>query len=308
MISATIFLISLLVSGIAGPFILRGLVALKSRQTIHKDAPQTHQVKAGTPTMGGLIILAGAIPALVYASTTGIKEAVTALILLLGFGLIGFIDDYVVPKMLKGKRGLGWIPKLVMQIGLAVAASWNLPIWAMAVSVFFILFFTNAYNFSDGLDGLAGSLAVWLSIGFGLHSYPSIAFALLGGLIVFLCFNAPPAKVFMGDVGALAIGAVFGYLFFLNTYSAATPDFTAYVSSKQFWVFALMSVVMIAELVPVPLQIFWVKVFKKKLFPFTPIHHAFENAGWPETRVTFMFVMIQAAAVLLGMSLGVTHV
>ncbi len=300
-----VFVTGLLVAAVASPFILRLLIALKSQQTIHKDAPATHQVKAGTPTMGGIIILIGAIAGLAVSMFHGDKQALPAMLLLIGFGIIGFVDDFVVPRMMAGKRGLGWMPKLAMQAVFGLGALYlsqpGLPGWALGTGLFFILFFTNAYNFSDGLDGLAGMLGLFLAIGFYLIQPGAAPLALIAGTIVFLYYNAPPARVFMGDVGALAIGAVFGLLFFERTYSAElTPTFTAYLSRDAFWYGAILSLVMIVELVPGPIQIFSVKVFKRKVFPYTPIHHAWEKAGWPETRVMFMFVMAQAVCTMLA--------
>ena len=297
----SIFLISLVAAAVGAPLIMNLLISLKSRQSIHKDAPENHQVKAGTPTMGGLIVPLGALVGLGAAGFSGDKGALPSVLLLLGFGLIGFVDDYVVPKMMAGKRGLGWKPKLLMQVAFGLGALYlsqpNLPPWAMATGLFFILFFTNAYNFSDGLDGLSGLLGVFLALGFFLLQPSAAPIALIAGFAVFLCYNAPPAKVFMGDVGALAIGSVFGLLFFQYTY-VSSPDFVAYISNSRFGIGFVLSLVMIAELVPPPLQIFWVKVFKKRLFPYTPIHHAWEKAGWPETRVTIMFVMVQLACTM----------
>ncbi len=290
-----VFLISLLTTAITSPFIMRLLISLKSRQTIHKDAPETHQLKAGTPTMGGLMVLLGTAAGLI------IVQSWATLTLLVGFGLIGFTDDYIVPRMMSGKRGLGWMPKLAMQVLFGIAALWqlNLAPWALGTGLFFILFFTNAYNFADGLDGLAGLLGIFMALTIFMIHPSSVPLALLGGLIVFLFYNAPPAKVFMGDVGALAIGAVFGLLFMQATLPNS-GSFLEYILSRRFWIMAIWSLVMIAELLPVPLQIFSVKVFKKKLFPYTPIHHAFEKAGWPETRVTFMFTMVQAACGIIA--------
>lgn len=296
----------MVVSALAAPSVLKALIRLKSQQSIHKDAPETHQIKAGTPTMGGFIVLIGALVGLAVAAAMGRTDALAPAVLLLGFGFIGFVDDYVVPRKLKGKRGLGWIPKLAMQVAIGAGALYalnpQLPIWALATGLFFILFFTNAYNFSDGLDGLAGLLGIFLSLGFFFVQPSSAALALIGGFVVFLCYNAPPARVFMGDVGALAFGAVFGLLFFQGVFVEASGGFLQFISAERFWLLAVLSLVMIAELVPVPLQIFWVKVFKKRLFPYTPIHHAFEKAGWPETRVTFLFVMVQAACMAVALA------
>ena len=245
--------------------------------------------------MGGLMVLLGTAAGLI------IVQSWATLTLLVGFGLIGFTDDYIVPRMMSGKRGLGWMPKLAMQVLFGIAALWqlNLAPWALGTGLFFILFFTNAYNFADGLDGLAGLLGIFMALTIFMIHPSSVPLALLGGLIVFLFYNAPPAKVFMGDVGALAIGAVFGLLFMQATLPNS-GSFLEYILSRRFWIMAIWSLVMIAELLPVPLQIFSVKVFKKKLFPYTPIHHAFEKAGWPETRVTFMFTMVQAACGIIA--------
>lgn len=286
----------------------------KSSQTISAHAPATHQVKQGTPTMGGLIILAGAVVAYIslILRRQDAPHAVSAgqlsgLILLIGFGLIGFIDDFVVPRMIKGKRGLGWKQKIGLQILLGAIATQVLGLGFTATSgayLFLILFFSNAYNFSDGLDGLSGLLLLTFALGIGLMC-PTLASRevvlflmapLVGGAITFLFLNAPPAKVFMGDVGSLPIGAIMG----LCVAMAALPD-PSYPSTivpptmleVRSLALLILSFVMIAELVPVPLQIASVKLLKRKLFPYTPIHHAFERAGWPETRVVFCFVLVQ---------------
>ena len=295
---------------------------MKSKQTVSQFAPEGHQVKQGTPTMGGLIILAGIFGAMPFVSgklnNSLYSESISYLpiaVLMALFALIGFVDDFVVPKLMPGKRGLGWKQKILMQVVAAVIplvlAGYSSPA-VLGAGTFSILFFANAYNFSDGLDGLAGTLLLGLLVGmFGLTSIPvnfigddtpyyfvnHLLFVVFGATIPFLFWNAPKAKVFMGDVGSLPIGAFLGGFWFLAQHSEKFNfQLTVYpIVSKDVFLVALgvWSLMMIAELVPVPLQIASVKLRKKKIFPYTPIHHAFEKAGWPETRVVFVFALLQ---------------
>ncbi len=311
------FWIALIISGVLSFPIMRLLAMMKSKQTVSQFAPEGHQAKQGTPTMGGLIILAGVLGAIPFVKWNASIVPIVVLIVL--FALIGFVDDYVIPKLMPGKRGLGWKQKILMQGVAAVIpllmGGISTPI-SIGIGTFVILFFANAYNFSDGLDGLAGTLLLGLLLGmFGLSSATnltglahstSLIFIILGAAIPFLFWNAPKAKVFMGDVGSLPIGALLGGFWFLSTFpnpnityqpvSGVTfdPHSIQYATDPIFYVaFALWSLMMVAELVPVPLQIASVKLRKKKIFPYTPIHHAFEKAGWPETRVVFVFALLQ---------------
>ncbi|HRI44910.1 MAG TPA: phospho-N-acetylmuramoyl-pentapeptide-transferase [Fimbriimonadaceae bacterium] len=282
------FWVALGVSALAAWPIYRMLLALRSRQAVSEFAPETHQLKQGTPTMGGLIVLTG-FPAGILL----MAPSLPLVLLVVGFGVIGFLDDFVVPRLKVGSRGLGWKPKLLLQVFVATGALWldprfSDPLW-LASGGFVILFFSNAYNFSDGLDGLAGTLGVMLCLGLGvvaaMAGVPSVAIAsvaLIGGLIPFLILNAPPARLFMGDVGSLPIGAAIGFMVFEL---ARSPSMIPSL--------AVLSGILLVELIPVPLQIFWVKVFKKRLFSYTPIHHAFEKKGWPESRVVWTFGLVQ---------------
>lgn len=306
------FLISSLSAMILAFPIYRGLIALKSRQNVSQYVEE-HAHKQGTPTMGGLIILAGALPGLAYwTSIAGLKYTLPTIVLVVGYALIGFIDDFVLPRMKKGSRGISWVPKLFMQIGIAGIAVWLgtevfsvSAITTYGLKIFLILFFANAYNFSDGLDWLAGSLLLLLGAGltaFALRTgraewaFPLIGF--LGGLLPFMMLNRPPARVFMGDVGSMAIGGMLGLVVAdIGLYST----WTGVNHQALVWLgLAVLSVVMIIELVPVPLQILSVKLRKKRLFPMTPIHHAFQKAGWPESKIVTMFFVIQALGVGVG--------
>ena len=317
------FWISLIVAAIISKPTLMLLKAAKSRQTISQHVPDGHQVKQGTPTMGGVIPVVGTLAALGFAAgRSGTAEStrfyVGAILLLVGFAIIGFLDDYLVPRMIPGSRGLSWIPKLIMQFVVAGGVCiWATKDFQIVTATIIILFFSNAYNFSDGLDGLAGGLLLAMLPGYvafaGLAVAPPVAVvagAMCGAIIPFLFLNAPPARVFMGDFGSLPIGAVLGFLtaFLAGQFSGGTvfptvgivgspaPFFWTGVDTRSFLPLALLGFVMAAELIPVPIQIASVKLFKRKVFPFTPIHHAFERAGWKETRVVWSFILVQLLA------------
>jgi phospho-N-acetylmuramoyl-pentapeptide-transferase len=297
------------VAAILAKPILATLLRLNSRQTVSAYAPEGHQKKQGTPTMGGLIVIAGTLAAML---TVGPRDP-AAVFLLVGFALIGFVDDFVVPRRFVGKRGLGWKQKIAMQVVLAVAAALLARMGAGAAGavVFLVLFFSNAYNFSDGIDGLAGTLLLGLGGGLlalgGMGKMPTAwllpLVALLGGIVPFLFVNAPPARVFMGDVGSLPIGAVLGYVVARFALGFNGPEGHSWIAPGPLLV---ISLIMAVELVPQPLQILSVKVRKKRIFPYTPIHGAFEKAGWPETRVMFHFALAQLllSALAIGIAVG----
>lgn len=327
---AQMFWVSAVVGSICAYPIYKVLLKMKSRQIVSQHVEE-HLKKQGTPTMGGLITVVGVLAAIGYALATRIYKSdllYGSLIVFGGFALIGFADDYIVPKLLVGKRGLGWKQKLAAQILLAVAAAFvgrggHVTAAGAFVSVFVILFFSNAYNFSDGMDGLAGSLLVLFAgglVALGLINSQTDANlgllgALVGGILPFLFLNAPPAKMFMGDVGALPIGALLGMIVDQMLRPGVRPVVIRQPESlgilpantpHMLLPIAVISFVFIAELLPPPMQVASVKLFKRKIFPFTPIHHAFERAGWPETRVVWSFALVQAlcSALAVGIALG----
>jgi len=315
--------------------IYRVLIAMKSRQTVSQYAPEAHQKKQGTPTMGGLIVaigfLIGSLGFVLASSSstqgTNSLRSLGIIGLFVGFTVIGFIDDFVVPRLSK-KRGLEWKEKIVMQFAVAGGCAWIMCgefSATMLAVVFFILFFSNAYNFSDGLDALAALLLIGLGGGllFIAHARDAVNLepilaALLGASLPFLYLNKPKAKIFMGDVGSLPIGAVLGLavsaLAFPNDFDFlyARPVIAtlglqpAYYRPQPEWLLyvALFAIsgMMIVELVPVPLQILSVKLRKKRLFSFTPIHHAFERKGWPERKVVGVFCGCQLALTLIAIA------
>lgn len=322
------FALSLLLA----PPILAGLIKIKARQTISEYAPESHKVKQGTPTMGGLIVLAGLIPALVINGMAFGTAVYYLVAMVVAFAIIGFIDDFVIPRGGQGKRGLGWLPKLVMQAAAAVTApiALALPVnvgtWAACVVI--VLFCCNAFNFADGLDGLAGSIGVILALTFSallLVAQPTSNvgpfMAVAGALIPFLFLNAMPAKVFMGDVGSMPIGAMFGvmvlgllrgpiYAMFDPVAYAAEDHPPMLVPDGALWLpVVVASVILIIELLPVPMQVGYFKLTKgKRLFPMTPIHHGFEKKGWPESRVLWSFVLAQVLASMAALYLLIKEI
>lgn len=284
------------------------------KQKIDPFAPEGHQLKKGTPTMGGLMILAGALVPMLWIASRApdARPSWMFILLLVTFGVIGFVDDFVIPRMIEGKRGLGWKQKFGLEIlcgGIASYMAFPTFDFRFALFLFLILFFSNAYNFADGLDGLSGSLWLGLTVGIvGLATYgrgdvlpPMLAIA--GAVVVFLFYNAPPAKIFMGDAGSLPLGAVLGavvgMLFMPGAFSYNEKHAIGFLP------LAVFSFVMIAELVPVPMQVAYYKLTKgKRIFPATPIHHAFEKKGWPESRVVWAFALFQLLISLLAIVLA----
>jgi phospho-N-acetylmuramoyl-pentapeptide-transferase len=303
-------LVSFVLALVSAPIVLRVLLRTRSRQQVSEFVPE-HAAKEGTPTMGGVIVLVGLAGAFWFVPR---GELLTPLVLVVGFALIGFVDDFVVPRAAAGTRGLGWKQKLLLQIVVAVSAYYFGGVTnsgALAFLVFFVLFFANAFNFADGMDTLAGGLAVMIALGLAVVGRLSMTgadaemavLALMAGLsasfVPFLFYNAPPARVFMGDVGALPVGALLGWAFLeVGRPSPVVPnDLNLYASIA-------ISLVLAVALLPVPLQILSVKLRKgKRLFLRTPVHHAFQHAGWPETRVVWMYHLAQA--VLVAAALGV---
>jgi len=346
---------------IAGPAVIRRLTALKIGQPVREYAMQTHLVKSGTPTMGGVLILIGiAISTLLWADLSN-RFVWIVLIVTLGFGAIGWVDDWrkVVNKDPEGMRsrekyfwqsviGLTAALYLVFSISesnnlrvLELFSSWvqsgfdvNLPpkaglllpfikevSYPLGVFGFVILTYlvivgsSNAVNLTDGLDGLAIMPVVMVGSSLGAFAYvtgsavyskyllfPHIpgsgelmifCAAMAGAGLAFLWFNAHPAQVFMGDVGALALGGALG---------------TIAVIVRQEIVLAIMGGIFVAEAVSVMLQVSYFKYTKKKfgegrrLLKMAPLHHHFEKTGWKETQVVIRFWIITMLLCLVGLS------
>ena len=307
----SLFLSFVLTTALA-PVIIPFLLRLKVGQTVRDDGPEAHLKKNGTPTMGGLIILLGFIGGSVifcgrYANTIPI------ILMTVGFGVIGFIDDYI-KVVLKRSMGLRAWQKLVLQIVVtAVFAVYMTKVsginlllripftggfmldlgWFSYVILFFAVLGTvNGANLTDGVDGLASSVTVVIGIFFAIIAVienmglEPTSLSLIGALLGFLCFNCYPAKVFMGDTGSLALG---GYVIA-----------TAYMLNMPIYVI-IVAIIYVIESISVILQVVYFKISGgKRIFKMAPIHHHFELSGWSETKVVTIFTIVTLFAAVIA--------
>ena len=306
-------LISFAVSVILGPVVIPFLRKLKMKQTERTDGVQSHLKKAGTPTMGGVMILASIIiTSLFYVKDY--PKIIPILFLTVAFGLIGFLDDYLKVVM---KRSDGLFPMQKMALQIVVTAifafyivkvaeipltmlvpfsgGYCLDIGWLAVPVLFIAVIgtVNGTNFTDGLDGLASSVTVLVAtfftvVAIGTESgIEPITCAVVGALLGFLLFNVYPASVFMGDTGSLALGGFVAG--------------TAYMMQMPLFII-IVGFIYLVEVASVILQVtYFKKTGGKRLFKMAPIHHHFELCGWSETRVVAVFSVITALLCLIAL-------
>ncbi len=346
---------ALVISFVIGPRMIAWLTRMKIGQSVRDDGPQTHLVKAGTPTMGGALILVAILVTTLLWGDLGNRFVWVVLIVTAGFGAVGWVDDYrkVVyrnPKGLSARAKLAWqsligivaatylafaisAPDTVQSLRLA--ADWvasgfsaslspnadlivpffktiSYPLGAfgfIALTYFVIVGTSNAVNLTDGLDGLAIMPTVMIGAALGVFAYVSgnavfarylqfpyipgagelavICGAIAGAGLGFLWFNAYPAEVFMGDVGALALGAALG---------------TIAVIVRQEIVLFIMGGVFVVETLSVMVQVASFKLTGKRVFRMAPIHHHYELKGWKENQVVVRFWIITMLLVLFGLS------
>jgi phospho-N-acetylmuramoyl-pentapeptide-transferase len=325
-------LTALLISLLVGPFVINKLRSNQIGQAIRDDGPQSHLSKAGTPTMGGaLILVAIAISTLLWSDLSNIYVWITLSVTLI-FGAVGWVDDYrkVVEKNPRGLpakwkylwQSVGGIGAAVVLYSVAstpVETSLLIPFLkdvSIELGIFFIVFTyfvivgsSNAVNLTDGLDGLAILPTVLVAGALGVFAYLSgnIKFAdyllipyiegsgeliifcgaIVGAGLGFLWFNTYPAQVFMGDVGALSLGAALGVI--------------AVIVRQEFILF-IMGGVFVAETVSVILQVASFKLTGRRIFRMAPLHHHLELKGWPEPRVIVRFWIITVVLVLIGLA------
>ncbi len=317
---------------IVGPTMIRHLSFKQIGQVVRDDGPESHLSKAGTPTMGGaLILVAIAVSTLLWADLSN-KYIWVVLVVTLGFGIIGFVDDYIKlvrqdPKGLLSRYkyfwqsvvGAGAAVFLFMTVSMPSETQLIIPFfknvvipmgaWYMLLTYLVIVGTSNAVNLTDGLDGLAIMPTVMVAAALGLFSYLtghvefarylSIPYipgageltifcaAMVGAGLGFLWFNTYPAQVFMGDIGALALGAALG---------------TVAVLVRQELVLLIMGGVFVMETLSVVVQVGSYKLRGKRVFLMAPIHHHYELKGWPEPRIIVRFWIITVFLVLVGLA------
>lgn len=306
-------LISFALSVIMGPVIIPVLRRLKMGQTEREDGVQSHLKKAGTPTMGGVIILLSIVITSVFY-IPGYPKIIPILFVTLGFGLIGFLDDYLKVVM---KRSDGLYPKQKMALQIVVTAVFafylvkftdvslamlipfsggqylNIGWLAIPLLFFAVIGTVNGVNFTDGLDGLASSVTVLVATFFTVAALGTdsgispITCAVVGALLGFLLFNVYPASVFMGDTGSLALGG------FVAS--------AAYMLQMPIFII-IVGLIYLVEVLSVIIQVtYFKKTGGKRIFKMAPIHHHFELCGWSETRVVAVFSIITAILCLIAL-------
>lgn len=305
-------LISFAISVILCPIVIPFLHKLKFGQYVREEGPESHLKKAGTPTMGGLIFLLSLVLTCIFF-IKGNQEVVPVLFVTLGFGLIGFLDDYIKVVM---KRSLGlraWQKMLGQFFVTGIFAYYLLkytdlgtdtyiPFYGeinMSTPLFVIMLFfvflgtVNGVNFTDGLDGLASSVTVIVATFFSVvavgtsNGIAPITCAVAGSLLGFLLYNVYPAKVFMGDTGSLALGGFVA----AAAYMLKIPVFIP-----------IIGFIYLFEIVSVMLQVSYFKLTKgKRIFKMAPVHHHFELCGWSETRVVAVFSCVTALLCLVAL-------
>ena len=321
---------ALLISLLLGPYIIKSFSNRNLSEVIRNDGPSSHISKAGTPTMGGLLILSSLLVTTLLWSNLANKYIQYLIITTLLFAIIGFIDDYA---KLKSRKGISASFKIIMQIFAATFISilmfsqidlvqeqqfiipffkhiiLDLGIYFIPLSALVIISTSNAVNLTDGLDGLAIMPVVLVSGGLGVFAYltGNINFseyllipyikdageitifigAIVGSGLGFLWFNTYPAQVFMGDVGALSLGAAVGLIAIIV---------------RQEIVLIIMGGIFVLEAMSVIIQVLSYKVRKKRVFLMAPFHHHFEQKGWAEPKVVVRFWIISFILILVGLA------
>ena len=306
-------LIAFVISLILGQIIIPFLRKLKMGQTERVEGVQSHLKKAGTPTMGGIIFLiATVVTSLFYVKDY--PKVIPVLFLTLGFGIIGFLDDYLKVVLRRSDGLLPW-QKFSLQVVVTAVFTYYLvnytdvnlamriPFWtdhylnlgwlAIPVLFFAVIGTVNGVNFTDGLDGLASSVTLIVAVFFTVVSIgmksgiEPITGAVVGGLMGFLLFNVYPAKVFMGDTGSLALGGFVAG--------------TAYVMQMPLFIL-IVGLIYLVEVLSVIIQVTYFKATHgKRIFKMAPIHHHFELCGWSETRVVAVFSVITAVMCMIAL-------
>ncbi|MCJ8011366.1 phospho-N-acetylmuramoyl-pentapeptide-transferase [Paenibacillus sp. KQZ6P-2] len=307
--------VSFILAVIAAPLLIPLLRRMKFGQQVRDDGPQSHLKKAGTPTMGGVVIILAFTLSFLKFSVIN-TDFYVLLVATLGFGLIGFLDDYI-KIVLKRSLGLTARQKLLGQLFFSAimcflliqnghstaisvpGTSWSFdwgPWFYYPFIVIMMLAISNAVNFTDGLDGLLSGVSAIAFAAFALVAMQATslsaavcAAAMIGAVLGFLVFNAHPAKVFMGDTGSLGIGGAIGAIA---------------IVTKTELLFIIIGGVFVIEMLSVVLQVGSFKLRGKRIFKMSPIHHHFELSGWSEWRVVITFWAVGIILAGIGLYLN----
>ena len=322
-ISLALSFLAFIMTVIWGSPLINLLRLFKVGKIIREEGPDSHSEKLGTPTMGGFMIIAPVLLLTVLLNAATLlgfdilgQSVLIPLLVLISFGLLGAVDDW---EGIRGsRRGLGMRArtKFLFQLGLGLATAFalkylveapemywpgypeplSLGVWYIPIATFIIVGFSNAVNFTDGLDGLAGLISATAFTTYGVIALMQqqvflarFCFTIVGALFGFLWFNVHPAELFMGDTGSLAIGAA------LATFALMTG---------QWLVLPVIAIIPVSETLSVILQIAFFKLTGgRRLFKMAPLHHHFELLGWSETQVVQRFWLISLIASMLGIAL-----
>ena len=317
-------IISLIIGAVLGPVLIPVLTRLKFGQEIREIGPSWHKNKSGTPTMGGIIFIIPVILSLILLYINGSIEISYNLIILvlvfLSYALLGGIDDFIKIKF-KNNGGLSIVTKFLFQMIIALvffylfmrsggsstlkftALNIVIPLgWMFGLFILFLLVGTsNAVNITDGLDGLAGGLSAIAFLAYGiiswncgwLEGYQEIAifsFLIVGALLGFLVFNSHPAKVMMGDLGSLSLGAALATIAILTRHELSL---------------AIIGGVFVIETLSSFIQIIGIRKFNKKLFLKAPLHHHFEELKWSESDIVKLFYVVGLLLAMAAITYGV---
>lgn len=305
-------IVAFLIVLLLGPIIIPALKKFKFGQFIREEGPQSHLKKAGTPTMGGIMFIIASIitTLIVYQGIT--MPLLFTLITMLGYGMIGFIDDTLKIKK-KNNEGLKAYQKFAGQLVVALILTvyayhskdigsavhipftnkmWDLGVWYIPFMIFVIVGTVNGVNLTDGLDGLGAGVTVLVSVFFTVVTYAMnrtdmaiFCGALTGSLLGFLKYNSYPAQVFMGDTGSLALGGAISAIAVLL---------------KMPFILVIVGAIYVVEVLSVIIQVVSFKLTKKRVFKMAPLHHHFEQCGWHETKVVSWFCIFTAIFCMLG--------
>jgi phospho-N-acetylmuramoyl-pentapeptide-transferase len=320
--------LAFVVTLIVGRPIVTFLRTQKLRKRVREEGPQTHLVKTGTPTMGGIMVAFTAIVITLVFNTVGRLSMLLPVGVLLACAVLGGLDDRL--SLVGGKKGTGMSArgKMVWLLAVGVVAAvvlhapfpyglgyssvyipfvgqFGIGVWYVPVAALAIVATANAVNFTDGLDTLAGGTAAIAFVAYAIIAYRqgqlgvvTFCFTMVGALMGFLWFNAHPAQVFMGDTGALALGAALAVAAFMT---------------GQWLLLPVVGAVFVAELASVMIQVAWFKWTKRRtgegrrVFRMTPLHHHFEMLGWSETQVTMRFWMLSMMAGIVGVAMALVQ-